>query len=90
MKKKNEYIHTHTHTHTHTSSIYKIFKGFLLWCSGLRNTAAAEVPAEAQWVESPVQNSGLKDPAMLQLRLMSQLWLGFNPWPGNFHMLGGH
>ena len=24
-----------------------------------------------------------------QLQCRSQLWLGFNPWPGNFHMLQG-
>ena len=44
----------------------------------------------AQWVKNPiavawvsvevwVQHSGLKDPASLQLRRRSQLWLGFNP-----------
>ena len=32
--------------------------------------------------------SGLKDLALPQLRYRSQLWLGFNPWPRNFHMLG--
>ena len=31
----------------------------------------------AQWV---------KDPAQLQLWCKLQLWLGFSPWPGNFHM----
>ena len=35
------------------------------------------VPIVAQWV---------KDPALLQLWHRSQLWLGFNPWPGNLHM----
>ena len=29
----------------------------------------------------------VKDPALLQLQCRSQLWLGFSPWPGNFHML---
>ena len=43
-------------------------------------TAEAQVTEEAQ-VPSPAQHSGLKDPALLQLRLR------FNPWPGNFHML---
>ena len=27
-----------------------------------------------------------KDPALLQLWHRSQLWLGFDPWPRNFHM----
>ena len=31
----------------------------------------------AQWI---------KDPALLQLWHKSQLQLGFDPWPGNFHM----
>ena len=36
------------------------------------------VPAVTQWV---------KDPALPQLQPRSQLWLGFDPWPGNFHVL---
>ena len=43
-------------------------------------TPAARVTAEV-WVQSPAQYSGLKDPAL------QQLWLGFNSWPRNFHML---
>ena len=31
----------------------------------------------AQWV---------KDPELPQLWHRSQLWLRFDPWPGNFHM----
>ena len=42
-------------------------------------TVASQVTAKAQ-VRSPAQSSGLKDLALLQL------WLKFNPWPGNFHM----
>ena len=37
------------------------------------------------WVT--VENSGLKDPALSQLQQRLQLQLGFNPWPGNLHML---
>ena len=29
----------------------------------------------------------VKDPALLQLWHRPQLWLGFDPWPGNFHTL---
>ena len=41
--------------------------------------AAAQVIAEA-WVRSPAWHTGLNDMALLQL------WLGFDSWPGNFHM----
>ena len=60
----------------------KIEEEFPLWCSGLRAqlTAAAWVTAEA-WVRSPAQCRGKEELALLQLQL------GFNPWPGNFHML---
>ena len=43
------------------------------------STAAAWVAAEVG-VRSLAQRSGLKDVAL------PQLWLGFIPWPGNFHM----
>ena len=42
-------------------------------------TAEAQVTAEVQ-VRSLAQSSGVKDLALLQL------WLPFNPWPGNFHV----
>ena len=42
-------------------------------------TTAAQVTAEAQ-VQSPAQQSGLKDLELLQL------WTRFNPWPRNFHV----
>ena len=29
----------------------------------------------------------VQDPALSLLRLGSLLWLGFDPWPGDFHML---
>ena len=48
-------------------------------------TAAAQVATEA-WVQYLDQHSGLKDPVLPQL-LPMQLQLGFNLWPGNFHML---
>ena len=28
----------------------------------------------------------IRDPVLLQLWCRSQLWLGFDPWSGNFHM----
>ena len=48
------------------------------WVKNL--TAAAQVTAEVQ-VDPPAWHSGLKDPALWQL------WLGFNPRLGSFHML---
>ena len=52
----------------------------------------------AQWVNDPAHfcgivglNPGLmqwvKDPGSLQLWRRSQVQLGFDPWPRNFHML---
>ena len=51
-------------------------------------TEAAQVTEEVR-VQSLAWCSGLKylDPVLLQLLLRWQLWLGFNPWPGNIHML---
>ena len=40
--------------------------------------AIAGDPILVQWV---------KNPTLLQLWCRLQLWLGFNPWPGNFHVL---
>ena len=56
------------------------------------------VPTVAQWVNDPAclcQGAGLspgltkwvKDSALLQLWCRLQLRLGFDPWPGNLHML---
>ena len=42
-------------------------------------TAAARVPAEVP-TQLSAQHSGLKDP------VLSQLGLGFHPWPWNSHM----
>ena len=36
-------------------------------------------------IPSPVK--GVKDPVMPQMQHSLQLWLGFSPWPGNFHTL---
>ena len=47
------------------------------WVKNL--TAVAQVPVEVR-VQSTAQCSGLNDLAQLHLQL------GFNPWPGNFHM----
>ena len=49
-------------------------------------TAVAQVTAEAR-VQSLAWCSGLKDGALPQLQCSLQLWLGFNPWSRNFHML---
>ena len=46
----------------------------------VKNPTAAGQVTEEVWVQSPAHLSGLKDP------LLPQLWLRFNPWPGNFHM----
>ena len=54
------------------------------WVKNL--TAVALVAGEAQ-VWSSAWLSGLKDPALPQLWLRSQLQLRFNPRPRNFHML---
>ena len=42
--------------------------GFPLWCSGVSMLGGL-----TQWA---------KDPALLQLQLGLQLWLGSHPWPG--------
>ena len=43
-------------------------------------TEVAQVTVEVQ-VQFPAQHRELKDLVLLPL------WLRFNPWPGNFHML---
>ena len=57
------------------------------------------VPAVVQWVNAAPQVAAearggslglvqwVKDPELLQLWHRSQLWLSFDPWSGNFHML---
>ena len=57
------------------------------------------VPAAVQWVNDPACLCGsvglipspvqwVTDPALLQLWRRSQLWFGFDAWPGNFHICG--
>ena len=53
------------------------------WVKNL--TAVARVAAEVQ-VPSPAWCSGLKNLVLPQLCCRSQLQLGFDLWPGNFHM----
>ena len=48
-------------------------------------TAAAQADAEVQ-LPFLAWHIGLKDPVLPQLQCRSQLQLGFNPWPRNFHM----
>lgn len=55
---------------------------FLLWHCGLR-TRLQWLIAEAHWILS----SELKELALLHLWRKLQLWLGFNSWPRNFHIL---
>ena len=47
--------------------------------------AVAQVIAEGQ-IRSLAWCSALKDPTLPQRWHRLQLWLGFNPWPENFHM----
>ena len=52
------------------------------WVKNL--TAAAPGAAELR-VHSLALQSGLRDPALLQLQHRSLLWLGFSSWPRNLH-----
>ena len=47
----------------------------------VKNLTAAAWVAVKVWAQSLTQCSGLKDLVLLQL------WLGFNSWPRNFHMI---
>ena len=38
-------------------------------------------------LEYPLVAQQVEDLVLLLLWLRSLLWHGFNPWPGNFHML---
>ena len=42
------------------------------------SNSVGSIPGPAQWVKALV---------LLQLWHRSLLWLGFDPWPRNFHML---
>ena len=46
----------------------------------VKNLAAAAWVTAGVQVGSQAQRSGLKD------LVLPQLWLGFSPWPGKFHM----
>ena len=59
----------------------KIPKECPLWLRGLRIRLQRHKLRSLAWC------SGLKDPALLQLQRRSQIWLRFNPWPRNFHIL---
>ena len=56
-----------------------------MWVKNL--TAAAWVAAEARLDPCAVTAQWVKDLVLLQLWHRLQLWLRFNPWPGNFSML---
>ena len=43
-------------------------------------------PAKRLWLGVPAVVQWAKNPVLLQLWCQSQVWLGCNPWPGNFHM----
>ena len=53
----------------------------------VKNLNAAAWVAVELHVQSLAQHSGLNYLVSLQLQFRSQLWLGFNPWPRNIHML---
>ena len=53
----------------------------------VKNLTAAVWVTVKVWVQSLARHSGLKDQVLLQLQCRLQLRLGFNLWPGNFHML---
>ena len=54
------------------------------WLKNL--TVVAQITARGKGsIPSPVQ--WIKDLVSPQLWHWSQLWLGFDPWPENFHML---
>lgn len=53
------------------------------WSSHGGTTGWAASPQRQDAVPSPAQLSGLKDPALPQLRRRWQLWLRSDPWPGN-------
>ena len=52
----------------------------------VKNQTLVDQVAAETCVGSLARSSELKDPVLPQLQLKSQLWVGFNPWPGNFCM----
>ena len=69
-----------------------------LLCIYPKKTKTLAFSTMAQWVDDPARHCGdaglipspvwwVKDPALSQLWNSLQMWLGFSPWLGNFHML---
>ena len=66
----------------------------------LKKKTIKEIPAVAQCLKDlaflwqhgldPWPKQWIKCMALPQLRCRSQLWLRFNPWPGNFHIMWVH
>ena len=66
-------------------------KAGFLFCS-LLPLCAETTPGAQTWLNKhlhrvPTVAQYAKDLALLQLCCKSKLWLGFDPWPGNFHIL---
>ena len=59
-------------------------KEFLMWHSGLLIQHCLCLPSGAGSIPGPMQQ--VKDLALPWLQHRWQLRLGFNPWPGNFHI----
>ena len=59
---------------------------FLLCCTALRIQLQH---LRSLWRNGfhPQPRAVVKDLALLQMWRRSKLWLGFDPWPGNFHTL---
>ena len=53
------------------------------WVKNL--TAVPLVPKESR-IGARAQRSGFKNQVLLQPGHRFQLWLGFSPWPRNFHV----
>ena len=66
--------------------IIKAITGIPTIAERVENLTAVALVAVEVLVPSLAWCSGLKDPALPQLRHRSQLPLKLNPWPGNFHM----
>ena len=52
----------------------------------VKNQTAGDQVAAKMQVRSPAQHSRLKDLVLPQLWHNYQMQLGFNDWPGNFHL----
>ena len=60
--------------------------GFYMKILRFRASKDAISRVKKQPTEVPSVTWRVKDLALLQLWCRSQLWLGFSPWPRNFHM----